>query len=131
MEPPKSAEIFKTSNSEYWFDEGVLFVIMKNAPPPPLEGQKRQIEEFKQKLNGKKICCIMDFTNASYSPSSSESRQYNSIEMPKIFNSIAMVSSNSFTRMLAHLFLGFSTPTVPFKVFSNEEEAREWIKQYL
>src|ERR1051326_3731076 len=130
MQPPKSAEIFETPNSKYWFDEeDMLMVVMKNAAAPELEEQKRQTEEFLAKLDGKKICCIIDFSNASYTPASAESREYNNQQVTKMFKAIACVSHNVVTRMLAHLFLGFRTPPLPIKVFSNETEAREWLRQ--
>src|ERR1041385_3238784 len=107
MQPPKSAEIFETSNSKYWFEGDMLMVIMKNAAPPELEQQKRQTEEFLAKLNGNKICCIIDFSSASFTPASAENREYSNQQAAKMFKAIACVSHNAFTRMLAHLFLGF------------------------
>jgi len=129
MKAPDSAEIFETPASTYWFDKEVLFVIAKNAPPLPMQEQVKQTEEFKKKLGGKKICAIMDVTEAA--ASSRETREYNTRELPTMFKAIAFITRSALGRMLAHLFLGMKPMSFPVKVFSNEQDAREWIKQYL
>jgi len=129
MEPLKSTEVFDSPNSKYWFEEGILYVIAKKAPELSLEVQKEQMEAFKRKLDGKKICSIMDVTNTS--SSSKEARDYNTKELPTIFKAIAFIINNPLSRMIAHLYLGFSPLKFPVKMFSNEKDAKEWIKNYL
>lgn len=129
MQPPESATVFETSTSKYWFHDGVLYAITRKAPQVSLEETIRQTEEFKKQLGGKKICGIMDVTDAS--PSSRETRDYSSKELPKMFKAIAFITTSAVGRMLAHLYLGFKPMSFPIKVFANEEDAKKWIKQYL
>jgi len=128
MEPPKSAEVFDTPNSKYWFEGGILFVIAKKGPELSLENQKQQTEDFLKKLGGKKVCAVMDVTNTS--PSSRETRDYNTKILPTMFNAIAFVSKKPVGRMIAHLFLGFNPMQFPVKMFADEQDAKAWIKQY-
>lgn len=127
---PLGHKISETPTSTYWFDdEGILCAVSKNTPLPSLEDRKRTMEEFKKKLDGKKICMIMDITNSA--PTDKESRNYNANELPKIFNAIAFICRSPLGKMLAHLYMGFSPGKVPTKIFSKEKDAREWIREYL
>jgi hypothetical protein len=127
MEPSKSAEVFKTPTSTYWFNDGILFIVSKKGPELPLEEQKKQTEAFRQKLDGKKICAIIDVTNAS--PSSKETREYSTKVLPELFKAIAFVTRSAVGKMMAHLYFGFKPLPFPAKVFSNEKDALEWIKK--
>jgi hypothetical protein len=128
MEPPESAEVIETSNSKYWFEGDLLHVISKKGPEPDLETQKKQLEDFKRKLNGKKICAIMDVSEAS--ASSKESRERNTKELPNLFKAIAFIIKNPMTRMLANLYLRALPLGFPVKMCPNEKEAREWLKEH-
>lgn len=131
MKAPDSAQVFDSPNSTYWFDsDGILCVITKQAPELPLEEQKAQMQKLKALIGDKKICMLIDVTHSNRS-SSAESREYNSKEVPKFTNAMAFIISSPLTRMLAYLFFAFTTVPFPIKTFSNEEEARDWLKQYL
>ncbi|MGZ3882839.1 MAG: DUF7793 family protein [Bacteroidia bacterium] len=127
MKPPKSAEVFETPTSTYWFEDGILYAVTRKSEPLPFETQKQQTEAFIKKLNGKKICAVIDVTNASQT--SKETREYNLKALPEIFKAMAFITHNAVGKMLAHLYFGFNPLPLPAKVFSNEEEAIEWIKK--
>lgn len=129
MLPPESAEIFETAASIYWFEGDLLFVVSKKVAEPDMEIRKKQMQEFRQKLGERKICAIMDVSDAA--PSSREAREYNSVELPKMFRAIAFIITKPLTRMLAQLYLGARPLSFPVKMCSNEKEALEWIRQFL
>src|SRR5688500_5570923 len=121
MEPGPGHKVNDTRTSIYWFDEeGILCAVSKNAPGVPLEERKRTMEEFKKKLDGKKICMIMDITDSA--PADKESRVYNANEFPKIFKAIAFICRSPLGKMLAHLYMGFSPSKVPTRIFSKEKD---------
>ena len=130
MEIPKNVKLIETPTSTIWFDEtGICCSISKKHPPQSLEESKKSVEEFKKLTNGKKVCMLLDITNSS--PSSKEIRDYAAEEMPKLVIAIAMISRSPLGRMVANLFFGLKPPSYPTKMFSNEKEAKEWLKQYL
>jgi hypothetical protein len=44
---------------------------------------------------------------------------------------MAIVTSSPLSRMMANLFFSFKPPQYPVKMFQNEKDATEWIRQYL
>ncbi|MGQ0829168.1 MAG: STAS/SEC14 domain-containing protein [Bacteroidota bacterium] len=130
MEPPKNAKVYDWETSAFWFDEkGILCSVSKKVPPLSMNDTIRNIEEFKKIIGDRKICMLIDVTNSS--ESTREVRSYAATEFPKFIKAIAMISSSALGKMLANLFFTLKTQPYPTKMFNNENEAREWLKQYL
>lgn len=130
MKIPENVEIFELPTSTMWFDEnGICCSISKKHPPQTLEESKKAVEDFKKHTKGKKVCMLLEITNST--PSSKEIRDYAAEEFPKLVIAIAMISKSPLGRMVANLFFGLKPPSYPTKMFSNEQDAKEWLKQYL
>jgi hypothetical protein len=130
MEIPQNITTIDWPTSILWFDEnGILCAISKKSPPQTLEETKKSIEEFYLITKGKKVCLLLDITNSN--PASKEVRDYVANEMPKITKALAMVSNSPLGKMIANLFFGLKPPPYPTKMFTNEQEAKEWLKKYL
>jgi len=130
MEPPKNTKVYDWPTSTFWFGEdGILYSVSKKAGPRSLEETRKTVEEFKAIIGDKKVCMLIDVTNSS--ESNKETRDYVATEFPKFVKAIAMVSKSALGKMLANLFFSIKTQPYPTKMFNNENEAREWLKQYL
>ncbi|MGQ0829315.1 MAG: DUF7793 family protein [Bacteroidota bacterium] len=44
---------------------------------------------------------------------------------------LALLTRSPLSRMIANIYLTLKKPAYPTKVFSDETEARKWLKQYL
>jgi len=134
MEIPSSAKTIDWPTSIMWFDEdGVLYSKPKPGVVEPefsREDGKAQIEEFKKITGGKKVCLIIE-TNANSRAPKKEDRDFIAEMLTEITKAMAVISTSPLSRMIANLFFGLKPPTYPVKFFSNEKEAKEWIKQYL
>jgi hypothetical protein len=130
MEIPKNTNIIDWPTSAMWFDEdGILCVISKKAPAQTLEEARKSMEDFENLTGKRKVCMLIDITNSA--PTSKEMRDYSAAELPKITKALAMISTSALGKMIANLFFGLKPPPYPTKMFSNEKEAKEWLKQYL
>ena len=130
MEPPKNAKVYDWKTSTFWFDEeGILCTISKKHAPQSLEETIRIIEEFRKLIGDKKVCMLADATNTS--ESTREVRNYAAIEFPKFIKAIAIISKSAMGKMLANLFFTIKAQPYPTKMFNDEKEAKEWLKQFL
>lgn len=130
MEPPKNVKVTDWDTSQFWFDaDGIMYSVSKKTPKQTLEQVKRSMEDFKKLLGGKKVCLMVDVTNSP--ESSKEVRDYVAREFPSIIKAIAMISGSALGRMLANLFFSVKSQPYPVKMFNDEKEAKEWLKQYL
>lgn len=130
MKPPLNAKVYDWPSSTFWFDEdGILCSISKKTAPQTMEEVIKDVEGFKKIIGDKKVCMLADVTNSS--ESTREVRNYAAIELPKIIKAIAMISNSALGKMLANLFLSIKSQPYPTKMFNDEAEARQWLKQFL
>jgi hypothetical protein len=130
MKPPSNVAVTDTPTSIYWYDEnGILCSISKKSAPLSLEETKAVLEDFKKDLRSDKVCMLIDVTNTS--ESSRDVRDFAAEEFPKFVKAIAMLSSSALGKMLANLFFSLKTQPYPVRMFNDEKDAKEWLKQYL
>jgi hypothetical protein len=129
MKPPANTELFEGELATFWIDEhGILCAISKSASRS-LEKQKKNYEFIRQITGDKKICLLSDTTTSS--PQDKETRDYTATQLPLLFNAMAIVSDSIVGRFTTNVFLALKQQPIPIKFFSNEEDARKWLLQYL
>ena len=130
IEIPKGVKIYETPTSIFWFDnDGIVCVIAKDVPTQTLEATMENLNDFKNVIGNQKVCLMIDVT---YSPETTrETRDYVAAEFPHFVKAIAMISKSALGKMLANLFFTIKTQPYPTKMFNEESEAKEWLKQYL
>ena len=130
MKAPENAKVYDWETSTFWFDEsGIFCSISKKAPPQSLNEVKKSMEELYKIIGNKKVCMLLDVTNSS--ESTKETRDYAAIEFPKFVKAIAMLSQSALGKMMANLFFSIKAQPYPVKMFTDETEAKTWLKQYL
>lgn len=134
METPTDIKLIDWSTSVMWFDDdGVLYSKPKPGVPEPQlsrEETLEQMKQFKKLIGNKKVCMILE-TNSNSKPPKKEDRDFIAEQLGEVTKAMGLISSSPLSRMIANLFFGLKPPTYPVKFFSNEKEAKEWIKQYL
>jgi hypothetical protein len=130
MQVPENAEVTETPTSTFWFDEsGILCSVSKKAPAQTLEEAKTALFNLKKMIGDRKICLLIDITNSG--ESNREVRDFAAVEFPKFVKAIGMVSDSELGKMIANLFFNLKHQPYPTKMFTNETEAKNWLKQYL
>jgi len=132
MEIPKDAKTYDLTSSIMWFDkDGILFSIPKPGKPPELNKEEilKEMEKFKEIIGHKKVCMVSE-ANANSRPPTKEERDFIAEVINEVTQAMAIVSTSPVARMIANLFFGLKPPPYPAKMFSNEKEAVEWIRQY-
>lgn len=130
MVPPENIQVFELPTTTMWFDEsGILCAVAKKVPLQTVEEAKKTFKEFSKITGGKKICLLSDSTNSS--PANKEMRDYAAQVLPEIAKAVAIISRSAVGRMAANLFFSLKKQPYPVKMFMDEIEAKEWLKQYL
>ncbi|MEO6302728.1 MAG: hypothetical protein ABIP51_06115 [Bacteroidia bacterium] len=119
---PENTKIIDSSTSTMWFNElGILFSISKKVSQTTVKEAKIELEKFRDIIGDKKVCMLVDVTNTP--ETIREMRDYAAEILPQFVKALG--------KMLANLFFTLKTQPYPAKMFNNEEEAKEWLKQYL
>ncbi len=130
MVPPENAKIIDFPTSTMWFDEsGILCSVAKKVPQQTIEETKQSMILFKQITGDKKVCLLSDSTDSP--PANKEMRDYVAEIIPEIAIAVAIISRSAVGKMAANLFFSIKKQPYPVKMFNEENEAKEWLKQYL
>lgn len=130
MVPPKDVTVIDWPTSISWFDEnGIFCSVSKKVPAQSLEETKKLMAELNKILDGQKVCMLIDVTNSG--ESTRETREFAAEEFPKFVKAIAMISNTQLGKMMANLFFNMNKPPYPTRMFTDEMEAKAWLKQYL
>ena len=133
MKVPENAKLIEWPSATMWFDEdGVLYSIPKPNAPQPKSKEEALVEMEKfRKLLGYKKTCMISISESTAPPPKKEDREWIGRELDSIIKALAIISTSPLSRMVANLFFGLKPPAYPVKFFSNQQDAKEWIKQYL
>lgn len=130
MQPQPNAKITETPIFTMWLDElGILCFLSKKHPPQTLEDSKMLFAEIKKISQGPKRCMLMDLTN--FQLPTKESREYGAVEIPMLATAIAFLSRTALGAWAANIFFTLKQQPYPTKMFTDEQEARKWLKKYL
>src|ERR1041385_4904076 len=134
MKIPENAKLIDWQTSWMWFDEdGVLYSQPKEGAIEPeltREETAEQMKKFKEMTGGKRVCMILE-TNSSSKAPKKEDRDFIAEQLSEVTQAMGVITTSPLSRMSANLFFGLKPPPYPVKFFSNETEAKAWIKQYL
>jgi hypothetical protein len=126
---PADREIFDRSSATFWFDnDGILNAVSKNVPRN-LETVKSNGDFLNSLLKGQKVCCLYDTTLAG--PMSTESRAFVKKQLPDLYKAVAIITKSAVGKMFGTVIYALMPPYIPVKMFNDEAEARNWLKQYL
>jgi hypothetical protein len=121
----------KTKMNEIWIDdEG--FLILK-----PQEGAELDLEEVKicfesyKKLGVGPDNKVLEIIDAREGSMTSEARTYAAEVGGDYFIAAAIISDSLAVRLIVNFFNNFYRQTVPFKMFSTQEEAKKWLRTFI
>ena len=130
LEPPGGAETFETTYSTMWFDENnILCSVSRKNAVITKETLDHSFNMIRIRAKGEKVCWIGDVTNIT--SADKEARDYAANETPKFIKALALITNSPLSRMVANIFLNLKKLPFPVKMFTSEEEARNWIAKYL
>lgn len=127
--PADSKEIIKGEIADYWFDnDGILYSYSKN-PIRTIKNITENIALVKQ-ITDNKIVPLLIYLSNSPIPDNA-TRKFASEQLPNVYKAMAMVSKPGLSKFIMNVLFKFRQPPIPMKSFTDDKQAREWLKQYL
>ncbi|MCX6175173.1 MAG: STAS/SEC14 domain-containing protein [Ignavibacteriales bacterium] len=122
-------EITTSSHKIFFLDIGII----KDIPftqDETLNKAKEALEAAKKYTGSKKFPLLVDVRQQK--SISREARHfYSSKEVTDNVTALAFLVESTTSKVLANFFLGLNKPPYPTKLFTNEDEAIEWLKGFL
>lgn len=109
--------------------KGIVHVVYLDGADIGLEIKREMHHAFLEITNGKKMPFL--YTNKGSFWISKDAREYaRKIETRQPFVAVAYVAPSLAIRLMADFYGKFYKPEVPYKVFGNEDDALEWLKEF-
>ena len=130
MKIPVDISTYETKLSTMWLDEsGILCSVFKKGTIISMKNLVDSFEYTKKLAKGKKLFLLADLTDISVP--NKEVRDFAAVETPKFVSAYAIITNSPLSNLLANMYLMLTKPPYPTKMFTNEKEAKAWLKQYL
>jgi hypothetical protein len=127
MNIPDGVELIKGEIADYWLDtDGILYSFSKN----PTRTVKNISENIVKRITGNKKVPLLIYLSNSPVPDR-ETRKFSTEQLPNVYSAMAMVSKPGLAKFIMNLLFKFKTPPIPMKSFTDDVQAREWLRQYL
>ena len=126
--PPANTQIYKGEIADYWFDEGILVSLSKSVKRT-VENISGNVALVKQITDNKPVPLLI-YISSSPVPDKA-TRKYSTEQLPVIYSALAMVSKPGLSKFIMNILFSLKPPPIPIKSFTDDNEAKEWLKQYL
>lgn len=128
---PKIA--LSTNFADVYFEDGIYYHVLKQDRKNTIEAidnhSKQMVALYGDKMPALSI--VIDNTKGIKTPKEIRDYAAKSESIRKIYSVVAIVlNDNSLKRIAGNLFLKFSKPVYPTRIFNTIEEAKQWLEQY-
>lgn len=128
MTKPTDKQIFEGEIADYWLDEGILVSLSKN-PKRTVENITGNIALVKSITNNRRVPLLIYLCDSPIPDK--ETRKFASEQLPNVYSAMAMVSKPGLASLIMNILFKFKPSPIPMKNFTDDKEAKEWLKQFL
>jgi len=125
--PSSNVQIFKGEIADYWFENGILISLSKSIKRT-VENIAGNVELVKQ-ITGNKPVPVLIYLSASPVPDKA-ARKFSTEQLPVIYSAMAMVSKPGLSKFIMNILFSLKAPPIPMKSFTDDKEAKKWLKRY-
>jgi hypothetical protein len=125
---PGERETFEGEIATYWFEEGIL-VSLSKSPKRTVENITGNVALVKRITGNKRVPLLIYLSNSPVPDK--ETRKFSTEQVPTIYSAMAMVSKPGLAKFIMNILFAVKKPPIPMKSFTNDKEAKEWLRQYV
>lgn len=127
--PPTDRAVFEGEIATYWFEDDGLLVSLSKPTRRTIERIAGNVALVKQITNTTRVPLLI-YLSRSPVPDAA-TRRFSAQQVPEVYSAMAMVSEPGLARVIMNLLFAFQPPPIPMRNFSDEREARVWLRQFL
>jgi len=111
-------------------EDGICRVIHAPDTVVTLQDAQETMAEYLKINDGKRLPLLVD-TKSMRSISREARHYYASADAAARASAVALVVKTPVSEVLGNFYLGLSHPHLPSRLFTSEDDALEWLKDYL
>ena len=126
--PPADRPIFEGEIATYWMEDGIL-VSLSKSPRRTVANITENVALVKRITGNKKVPLLIYLANSPVPDN--ETRKFSAKKLPEVYEAMAMVSKPGLSKFIMNFIFRLSKPPIPMKSFTDDKEAKQWLKQYV
>ncbi len=111
-----------------WDNDGILYSYSKD-PIRTVKNISENIALVKRITDNKRVPLLIYLINSPVP--NKETRKFATEQVPDVYTAMAMVSKPGLAKLIINILFKLKKPPIPMKSFTDDKQAREWLKQYL
>lgn len=125
---PTDRQIWEGNIATYWVDNGMLISLSK-SPKRTVELIAENVTLVKQITNNKPIPLLIYLSDSPIPDKAT--RKFSTEQLPIIYKAMAMVSQPGLSQFIMNILFSLKPPPIPMKSFTDDKQARDWLKQFV
>jgi hypothetical protein len=120
---------FENEYAKFWIEAGIVFFVYKPNTSIDLAAAKKIVNDridFQQQVDYPIFCDIRSMKNADKA-----ARDFLAKEGSSYTKGVAVIVDSPMTKIIGNFYLGLNKPTSPTKMFTEREDALEYLKQFV
>lgn len=124
-------QIVRLAKCQLWLGEdGIVRIVWIPGAEVTLENAQETMAAYLKVNQGKRRPLFVD-TKSMRSLARGARTYYASEYAAQIASAVAIIIGSPVSKVLGNFYLGVSNPHLPTRLFSSEEQALEWLKEYI
>ncbi len=122
-------ELIKGHFADYYFEDQKLLISYSKSILRTVNNIQENVNLVKSITNNTPVPLLI-FLSSSPMPDKA-TREFSKLKLPEIYTAMTMVSEGNLAKFIMNVLFKFQQSPIPMKTFSNERDAREWLKQFM
>jgi hypothetical protein len=119
---------FENDYATFWMEAGIVYFVYKENASIDLQAAKQIVEDrirFQKQVDFPIYCDIRGMKRADKA-----ARDFLAKEGSSYTKGVAIIVDSPMTKIIGNFYLGLNKPTTPTKMFTDKEEALEYLSQF-
>ncbi|WP_316824514.1 STAS/SEC14 domain-containing protein [Pedobacter miscanthi] len=129
MENERDNQLIEGEIADYLLTDNGILISYSKSILRTVENISANVALVKKITNNKKVPLLIYLKNSPVPDKAT--RKFSTEQLPQIYTAMAMVSKPGLAQLIMKILFKFQNPPIPIKSFTDEEKAREWLKQFL
>ena len=128
MDTSQNIDLIEGEIADYKYEDGILYSYSK-AIKRTVQNIADNVALVKKIAANKPVPLLIYLTNSPVPDKAT--RKFSTEKLPEIYSAMAMVSKPGLSKFIMNILFKLKKPPIPMKSFTNDLEAKEWLKQYI
>ena len=129
MQAPVNITLIKGEIADYHYNSNGILYSYSKSTKRTVKNISENIALVKQITDNKKVPLLIYLSNSPIPDK--ETQQFSKEQLPNIYTAMAMVSKPGLAKFIMNILFKFKPPPIPMKSFTDDKEAKEWLKQFV